>query len=467
MLKRYNQVFVSFFIILDAIVTAISWLLSYFIRFNVEIIPVTKGIPPFSLYLELVIYAVIIWSIVFKAMGLYAPMRSTSKLKETSKIAQASTVALLIFIALVYFIKEYKFSRVVILYFLLLNVTLLSTFRALLRGVLHFIRRRGYNQRHVLIVGAGDLGQKVLKTIKQTPELGLKVIGFMNQRPECVGRNLEGVQILGLIQDIGSALANGGIDQVIIALPLEDHDAFKEVMRQIDNEMVDIKVVPDLLQFMTLRGGVEELDGLSIISLRDSPLYGWNKILKRVMDIVFTSVGIVVLFPLLILIAVAIKLTSPGPVLFRQRRMGMDGSVFDILKFRTMRADAEKETGAVWATKNDPRRTRVGVILRSTSLDELPQLINVLKGEMSLVGPRPERPELIIKFKQTIPKYMLRHKTKAGITGWAQVHGYRGNTSLEKRIECDLYYIQNWSLSLDLKIILMTFWSGLINKSAY
>ncbi|MBW2308150.1 MAG: undecaprenyl-phosphate glucose phosphotransferase [Deltaproteobacteria bacterium] len=467
MLKRYNQVFISCLIILDAVITAVSWLLSYFLRFHVDIIPVTKGIPPFSLYLELVIYAVVIWGIVFRVMGLYAPMRSTSKLRETSKIAQASTVALLIFIALVYFIKEYKFSRLVILYFLLINIALLSSFRVLLRCILHFIRRRGYNQRHVLIVGAGDLGQRVLKTIKQTPELGLKVVGFMDQRPDLVGRNLEGIQVLGPIQDIGSTLADGGIDQVVIALPLEDHEVFKEVMRQIDNEMVDIKVVPDLLQFMTLRGGVEELDGLSIISLRDSPLYGWNKILKRMMDIVFATVGIVVLFPLFILIALAIKLTSPGPLLFRQGRMGMDGRVFNILKFRTMRVDAEKETGAVWATRDDPRRTPVGAILRRMSLDELPQLINVLKGEMSLVGPRPERPELIMKFKQTIPKYMLRHKTKAGITGWAQIHGYRGNTSLEKRIECDLFYIQNWSLSLDLKIIMMTFWSGLINKNAY
>jgi len=467
MLKKYNQVFISCFVILDAIVIAISWLLAYFIRFHVEIIPVTKGIPPFRLYLELVVYAVVIWGVVFKAMGLYAPMRSTFKHKETFKIAQASTVALLIFIAFVYFLKEYKFSRLVILYFLVINVTMLSTFRALLRMILHFMRRRGYNQRHVLIVGAGDLGLRVLKNIKHTPDLGLKVVGFLDQRSERVGKNLDGVKILGLAQDIGSILANGGIDQVIIALPLEDHEAFKQVMREIDNEMVDIKVVPDLLQFMTLRGGVEELDGLSIISLRDSPLYGWNKILKRVMDIVFALVGIVVLSPLLLLIVVAVKLTSLGPVLFRQRRMGMDGRVFNILKFRTMKADAEKDTGAVWASKNDPRRTPVGALLRKTSLDELPQLMNVLKGEMSLVGPRPERPELIINFKQTIPKYMLRHKMKAGITGWAQVHGYRGDTSLEKRIEYDLYYIQNWSLLLDFKIIGMTFWSGLINKNAY
>lgn len=467
MLKRYNQVFITCFVMIDAIVTGISWLLSYFIRFHVEIIPVTKGIPPLRLYLELVVYAVVIWGIIFKAMGLYAPMRSISKLKETFKIAQASTVALVIFIALVYFLKEYKFSRVVILYFLLINITMLSAFRALGRSILHFIRRRGYNQRHVLIVGAGELGQRVFNTIKNTPELGLKVVGFLDKRSEWVGKNLNDVKILGLTQDIGSILDNRGIDQVIVALPLEDHEAFKQVMRQIDNEMVDIKVVPDLVQFMTLRGGVEELDGLSIISLRDSPLYGWNRILKRVMDIVFASAGIVVLSPLMLLIFVAIKLTSRGPVLYRQRRMGLDGQVFNILKFRTMKVSAEKESGAVWATKNDPRRTPVGALLRKISLDELPQLINVLMGEMSLVGPRPERPELIIKFKKTIPKYMLRHKMKAGMTGWAQVHGYRGNTSLEKRIEYDLYYIQHWSLLLDIKIIFMTFWSGLISKNAY
>ena len=231
--------------------------------------------------------------------------------------------------------------------------------------------------------------------------------------------------------------------------------------------MVDIQVIPDIYEFATIRGGIEEFDGLPIISLQDSPLYGWNMVIKRAADIAFSIIAITLTAPLVVLIAITIKLTSHGPVFYRQERMGLDGKIFQMLKFRSMWVDAEKESGAVWAKEDDPRRTWLGAFLRKTSIDELPQFFNVLKGDMSIVGPRPERPVFIEEFRKNIPKYMLRHKMKAGITGWAQVNGWRGDTDLKKRIEYDLYYIENWSFWFDLKIMWLTIWKGLVNKNAY
>jgi exopolysaccharide biosynthesis polyprenyl glycosylphosphotransferase len=226
-------------------------------------------------------------------------------------------------------------------------------------------------------------------------------------------------------------------------------------------------VVPGAYEFFSLRGGIDELDDLPILSLQSSPLYGWNSIFKRIFDLTLGSLILVITSPIMGVISFLIKWTSEGPILFRQERVGMDGYSFQMLKFRTMKADAEKETGPIWAKENDPRRTGIGALLRKTSLDELPQLLNVIKGEMSLVGPRPERPHFVEEFRNRIPSYMLRHKIKAGMTGWAQVNGLRGNTSLEKRIEHDLYYFQNWSIGFDLRILFMTLWKGFFSKSAH
>jgi Undecaprenyl-phosphate glucose phosphotransferase len=318
-----------------------------------------------------------------------------------------------------------------------------------------------------LIIGAGELGQMILRSINNHPELGLRVVGFLTRRKEKVGKEISGVSVLGLYEDVQKVIQSQPIDQVILALPLEEHARLRMVMEKINNEMVDVKIVPDFFDYITLRGGVEEFDNIPIINLRDSPLYGWNRILKQVSDIILSIVILALSSPLIALIAVLIKITNPGPVFFRQERMGLDGKIFNMLKFRTMVVGAEKETGPVWAKKKDERSTRVGAILRRLSLDELPQFINVLKGEMSIVGPRPERPFFIQQFKGMIPRYMLRHKMKAGITGWAQINGWRGNTSIEKRIEHDIYYIENWSLGFDLKILWLTLWKGLVNRHAY
>jgi Undecaprenyl-phosphate glucose phosphotransferase len=257
---------------------------------------------------------------------------------------------------------------------------------------------------------------------------------------------------------------------VLITLPLNAHERLKRILDDIGDEMVSIMVIPDLIEFATLatlRGSTGEFEGMPIISLRDTPLYGWNIVVKRVTDFVLSITILLAISPLMLVISFLVKATSRGPVFYSQERMGLDGKIFNMLKYRTMEIEAEKETGPVWAAKDDSRRTSIGTFLRKTSLDELPQFFNVLKGDMSVVGPRPEREFFIQQFRNKIPKYMLRHKMKAGITGWAQVNGWRGNTSLEKRIEYDLYYIENWSLRFDIEIMWLTIWRGLVNKHAY
>lgn len=468
MLRKYSQVFLTFLFLSDVLVVVLSWIASYYLRFNLDLIPITKHpIPPFEVYLSLTTYAVVIWALTFNSMGLYSPMRSVPLFDEAFKLIKASTVAILVFTTVVYFLREYKFSRVVFLYFWVLCTFGIIGGRIALRLIMRQLRRKGYNLRFVLIVGAGELGRRLLASIKRHSELGLRVVGFLTRREDKVGTLIAGVPVLGLYEDIQKVIQSRPVDQVILALPWEEHERLRVVLEKVDNEMVDLKIVPDFLDYVTLRGGVEELDNIPVISLRDSPLYGWNRILKKVFDIVLSLAILSLLSPLLLVIALLVKLTSPGPVFYRQERMGMDGKTFTMLKFRTMVPDAEKETGPVWATRRDQRRTAFGACLRRLSLDELPQFINVLKGDMSIVGPRPERPHFINQFKERIPRYMLRHKMKAGITGWAQVNGWRGNTSIEKRIECDMYYIEHWSLWLDVKIVWLTLWKGLVNRHAY
>jgi Undecaprenyl-phosphate glucose phosphotransferase len=346
-------------------------------------------------------------------------------------------------------------------------VIFLSIERILFRELLRFIRKRGYNLRHALIVGTGSLGQDVTDRVHGHPELGIKIRGFLSEDNSQIGNELKGFKVLDTFENIRSVVMNQKIDMVLITLPLSAHEKLKDILNDIGDEMVSIMLIPDLLELATLRGGIGEFEGMPVISLRDTPLYGWNIVVKRVTDFVLSITILLAVSPLMLVISFLVKVTSRGPVFYSQERMGLDGKIFSMLKFRTMEIQAEKETGPVWAAKNDSRRTSIGTFLRKTSMDELPQFFNVLKGDMSIVGPRPEREFFIQQFRDKVPKYMLRHKMKAGITGWAQISGWRGNTSLEKRIECDLYYIENWSLRLDLAIMWLTIWRGLVNKHAY
>jgi len=330
-----------------------------------------------------------------------------------------------------------------------------------IRTVLRRFRLSGHNLQRILVVGAGALGKEVAEKLLVHRELGFQVAGFLDDDPGKAKLNYEGLRVLGTLDEVEEILSREKIDQVFVALPVEAHRKTLRVLRAVAKECVEVRLVPDVLQYATLQAKLEDLDGTPVINLSQVPLQGWATLIKRALDLGFATAALLALLPLFPLVALAIWLEDRGPIFYRQERMGLDGRPFQILKLRSMRVGAESSTGPVWAVQDDPRRTRVGAFFRRWSIDELPQIWNVIKGNMSIVGPRPERPAFVQEFKERLPQYMLRHKVKSGITGWAQVHGWRGNTSIKKRLQYDLYYIENWSLKLDLKILWMTLRYGL------
>lgn len=466
MLKRYHRTVGVSFRILDVCVIGATWLLAFWLRFTYPLIEVTKGFPSFGTYAALTPFVMILWSTVFAIFGVYSADRILRRTHEAQEILKAHVMALLAFLALTYFISEYRYSRGVMIYFAVLGAFGLVVMRLVVRNTIRR-RRRGAGQgRRVLIVGEGGALRTITARVSQFPELGVRLIGAV-VAPSSISKNVSGVPVLGRYDDISRLLKEHRVSELLIALERRETEYLDRILFGLKDEVVDIQIVPDLHEYLTLGCAVEDFDGIPIVNLNDSPLNGWRSGLKRLTDIACSLVALILLSPLLFMISILIKTSSRGPVIYRQERMGLDGRTFQMLKFRSMKVDAESSTGAVWAKPDDDRRTWVGKILRSTSLDELPQLWNILMGEMSLVGPRPERPVFVQRFRTEIPHYMLRHKVKAGLTGWAQVHGLRGNTSLEDRIHFDLYYIRNWSYFMDWKIMLKTLWKGFIHKNAY
>jgi Undecaprenyl-phosphate glucose phosphotransferase len=439
----------------DALAGAVALVGAYVVRFQADVIPTPLGVPPIEPYLSLLGLLLPLHALSLKVVGLYEYRHERTKADEAFVVLQGVTLATLLLVAATFFFRNFSYSRSFVLVFWVCDVVAVFGARLVIRDVVRALRRHGRFVRRALVVGAGELGQEVVRRLRGHPEFGVRVVGYLDDRIP-VGERIEGREVLGGCAAVTRVLADYRVDQLFLALPLEAHHEVLKVLNAIEGELVDVKMVPDVLQFVTLRAAVEELEGLPVISLAQSPITGWARLLKRGTDLVLAGLGLVVLAPVLGVIALLIRLTSPGPVLYRQERTGLDGRTFDIVKFRTMPEGAEAGTGPVWSTRGDRRPTRLGRLLRRFSLDELPQLWNVLTGDMSLVGPRPERPFFVHQFKTRIPQYMLRHKVKAGLTGWAQVNGLRGNTSLEKRIEYDLYYIQNWSLALDVKILILT-----------
>ena len=467
MLKRHSQFLESLMLLSDLLAVTVSWFAAYYARVWIGPFPLYKGIEPPRVYAGLLVTILLMWAFVFKAFGLYRPNRGGSRMGEVLEIVRATSLAVLVLTAFTFFLRRLEFSRLVFLYFWVLSIAGVTASRGLFREILRALHHRGRHLSSVLVVGAGPLAQTVVSKLGAHPELGIGVVGALAGDSSLIGTMIDGgTRILGVYQDLHEVVRVHQIDQVIVALPTEAQDRLDEVLKQIGGDMITIKVVPDLYQYRTLRGGVEEFEGLPFINLQDSPLHGWSMVAKRGLDILVSASALLILSPLMLLVALLIKLSSPGPVLFRQERMGYNGKLFTMYKFRTMVREAEEGVGHVWATRDDPRRTKIGAFLRRLSLDEFPQLLNVLKGDMSMVGPRPEMSGLIEEFRRRIPNYMLRHKTKAGITGWAQVNGWRGDTSLDRRIECDLFYIEHWSLLFDLKILWLSLWKGFIHKNA-
>jgi Undecaprenyl-phosphate glucose phosphotransferase len=336
-----------------------------------------------------------------------------------------------------------------------------------MREVLERRWRAGIGLKKILIAGSGDLGRLIADKILEHRELGYQIVGFVDDRATGDHLGYRGLPLLGTLNEAAEITARESVDHLYVALPPEQHLRMLELLDSTSREMVDVKVVPDLLQVIALRARLDDLDGVPLININDVPLQGFNSTVKRTIDVAISAIALLLLAAPLGVIALLVKITSTGAIFYRQERMGLDGKSFSIVKFRSMYDDAERQTGPVWAVVDDPRVTPLGRFLRRSNLDEMPQLWNVLRGDMSIVGPRPERPHFVEQFKHKIPQYMLRHKVKAGLTGWAQVNGWRGNTPLEKRIEYDLYYIENWSVRLDLKIMWLTLLKGFFHKHAY
>ena len=456
MIERRRQIQITLQLVGDVLATGAAVLIAYWLRFEVQLHPVTKGIPPLIRYLQLVPAAMILYPVVFYFQGLYHRRRMRSRFEEELRVVVAVLLATLILTASLTFYRppNFTYSRLFLAVFAAVDVVLVSLSRWTISTALASIRRFGRNLQRVLVVGAGDLGRQVVERLHAHKEYGFQVVGFLDDDPGKQQREIQGIPVLGTSRDLETVIAEQRIDQVMIALPLAAHNRTVQLIRRAGELLVDIKVVPDLLQYYVMRAGIEDLDGMPMINLTQIPLEGWNQIVKRAFDIAGSLILLLMTGWLFPVIAWLIKRSDGGPVFFSQVRTGMDGRSFRLYKFRSMRVDAEEE--GQWTRNSDSRVTGIGEFLRRTNLDELPQLFNVLKGDMSLVGPRPEQPEFVERFRSRYPEYHVRHRVRAGLTGWAQVNGLRGDTSIRQRVIHDLYYIENWSLGLDLRILWRT-----------
>ena len=476
---RHNRLLVTFHVFSDAFLGLTAFVLAYAVRFQSGLIPITRGLPPLRQYLNVLPFIAVVVPLGFYLQGLYRLRRGRSRVDDFFAVFVGSILAVVFGVVGTLYVQTYfasdaardvgayQVSQLVWAIFLVTNVVLTFSSRELVRELLERRWKAGIGLKRILIAGSGDLGRLVADKILEHRELGYQIVGFVDDRASGDHLGYRGLPLLGTLDEAADITVREGVDHLYVALPPEQHMRMLELLDSTSREIVDVKVVPDLLQVIALRARLEDLDGVPVININDVPLQGFNAFIKRFIDVVLSATALIGLALPLAIVAALVKFTSKGPIFYRQERMGLDGKSFSIVKFRSMFQDAERHTGPVWAVAGDDRVTPLGRFMRHSNVDELPQLWNVLRGDMSLVGPRPERPHFVEQFKHKIPQYMLRHKVKAGLTGWAQVNGWRGNTPLEKRIEYDLYYIENWSVRLDLKIMWLTLLRGFFHKHAY
>ena len=479
MVTRQTRSLVAWHVVFDALLGMAAFALAYAIRFEAGLIAAPKGQPPFEQYLVLMPFIGLLVPVAFHLPGAYRLRRDRTRVDDFFAVLVGSVLVVVVgLLGTLYFevyyaanaAREqgvYEVSQIVWALFMVTNVAFTYLSREGVRTLMQRRFRAGLGLKRVLIAGTGDLARHVTDRLIQHAEFGYQIVGFLDDNGADDSLGYRGLPVLGSMDEGERVIQQEQIDQLFVALPLEDHVKMLSLIEVANRECVDVKVIPDLLQFIALRARLEELDGVPIININDVPLQGLSGAVKRAIDIGISVSALTLLAIPFAVIAATIRINSPGSVFYRQQRMGLDRRPFMLLKFRSMYDNAERETGPVWTREDDPRRTAVGTFLRRFSLDELPQLWNVLRGEMSLVGPRPERPFFVEQFKERVPQYMLRHKVKSGMTGWAQVNGWRGNTSIEKRIEYDLYYIENWSVTLDFKILWLTLVRGFFHKHAY
>ncbi len=465
MIKENQKYMNGIQILLDLIIVLASFSLAYYIRFYV----LKGGIISLSFSQSIlpIAYILPVYLVLYSSLGLYDSRRTRSLFKESSTIITGNIIALLFLILILFLFKIMNFSRYTLILFVTINSALTLVYRMFIRLLLRKYRQKGFNLKHCLIIGTSHTTATLIEKIKQHAYWGYNIVGVIHTGNK-KSSVFAGYQVLGGLNDIDSILATQYLDIVIVATDETDALHLGSILKKCEKAGIKTHIIPYYYKYVPAIPYIDDLDGLPIIDVRHVPLDNlFKSFSKRLFDIVFSLVAIILTSPILVLSAILTKLTSPGPIIFKQERVGINRKNFYMYKFRSMKMQNDDDEKDKWTVKNDPRRTWWGTFMRRTSIDELPQFFNVLKGDMSVIGPRPERPYFVEKFKEEIPRYMVKHQVRPGITGWAQVNGYRGDTSIEKRIEHDLYYIENWTFSLDLRIILLTVLKGFIHKNAY
>lgn len=465
MIKENQKHFNRLQVLIDAFVIAFSYVMAWVIKF--QILKNDDGKLPFKVYMLAMVAIVAVYLVLYHMFNLYTPKRVQGRRLELWNIVKANTVGIALILGVLYLIKMIDFSRWMLFYFVVLNVVLETIARNLIRYFLRSIRRNGYNLKHIVLVGYSRAAEEYIDRILDNPQWGYKIRGILDDHIEA-GTEYRGIKVIGRIANLMVILPENRLDEIAITLGLSEYYRLEEIVNLCEKSGVHTKFIPDYNRVIPTKPYTEDILGLPVINIRHVPLTNtFYAAMKRTMDIAGALCAIILFSPMMLFSAIMIKITSPGPLIFKQERVGLHNHTFMMYKFRSMDVQAPEQEKSKWTVKNDPRVTNFGKFMRKTSIDELPQLFNVLKGEMSLVGPRPERPFFVEKFKEEIPRYMIKHQVRPGMTGWAQVNGYRGNTSIKKRIEYDLYYIENWTLGLDVKILFLTIFRGFINKNAY
>lgn len=453
--------------LIDVIVLAVSYISAWFLRFMGSFAYSAEQGLSFEQYMLALIFIIPGYLLLYQAFTLYEPLHMQGRRLMLANIIKANVLGMLIFVFLLYMLKESDFSRLTVYIFCVVNILLEWGVRMLIFAVLRDMRKKGLNQKQIILVGYSRAAEEYIDRIEANPQWGYIVRGILDDNVPA-GTVYKGIKVIGRIANLTVILPANRLDEIAITLGLSEYYRLEEIVAMCEKSGVHTKFIPDYNKIIPTKPYTEDILGLPVINIRYVPLSNtFNSMVKRVMDIFGSIAAIIVSSPVMLLMCILIKATSPGPLIYRQERVGLHNKTFWMYKFRSMEIQPESEEKKAWTVKNDPRVTGIGKFMRRTSIDELPQLFNILKGDMSLVGPRPERPFFVEKFREEIPRYMVKHQVRPGLTGWAQVNGYRGDTSIRKRIDCDLYYIENWSIGFDIKILFLTIFKGFINKNAY
>jgi Undecaprenyl-phosphate glucose phosphotransferase len=474
MIKDNQKMFNRIHVLMDACIIAIAYLLTYYLRFYSPVsrfftfLRVEKNtFYEVDVYAKRLLFVIPVYLFIYYFAHLYTPKRGKRRWVEIFNIIMANTFGITTFSSFLYITKEFNISRYFLGLFFCLNILLSVAARMILSQILRTARRKGYNLKHVILVGYGHAAEAYIDRIFANPQWGYYIHGILDDNIE-VGTMYKKVPVIGSITHLESFLGKMTLDEIAITLSVNEYEKLESIVAICEKSGVHTKFVPDYYSFIPTTPYTEDLYGLPVINIRNVPLSNtYNRVIKRIVDIIGAVFALIIFSIPIALVSVIIKITSPGPVIFSQVRIGKHNKEFKMYKFRSMEVQTEKDEKKAWTTRSDPRVTGIGKFIRKTSIDEFPQFYNVLKGDMSLVGPRPERPFFVEKFKEEIPRYMIKHQVSPGLTGWAQINGYRGDTSIRKRIDHDLYYIENWTLSLDFKILFLTIFKGFINKNAY